>query len=73
MNDFLRGIKIDAVIPFDQHPSVKYYYIRSVNNPDVPNLDLVSIVNQYDLYTKADVPITQNHQDRRVSTLTLGE
>jgi hypothetical protein len=39
----------------------------------VPNLDLVSIVNQYDLYTKADVPITQNHQDRRVSTLTLGE
>ena len=59
-NDFLGGVKIDAVIPFDQHPNVKYYYIRSVNNPHVPDLDLVSIVNRYDLYAKADIPITQN-------------
>lgn len=59
-NDFLMRVKVDVVIPFDQHPSVKYFYISSVDNPDTPDLDLVSIVNQYDLYAKADIPITQN-------------
>lgn len=59
-NDFLLNVKIDAVIPFEYHSDLKYYYIRSVDNPYTPDLDIVSIVNQHDLYAKADIPISQN-------------